>query len=74
MDFPLTSELNEESGVINFVNEMDNGIVYIEKVGLKEIITYRDAEIEIIDGYYYDQGRNITTNQVIEDLYTLKKN
>ena len=42
---------------------MGNGIVYIDKVGLEEIITYRDAEFEFIDGYYYDQGRNITYNQ-----------
>ena len=71
--FPLTSKLDEESGVRNFVNEMGNGIVYIDKVGLEEIFTYHGAEFEIIDGYYYDQGRNITVHQVIEDLYNLKK-
>ena len=33
LDFPLTSKLNEESGVREFINEMENGIIYIDKVG-----------------------------------------
>ena len=53
---------------------MDNGIIYIDKVGLEEIITYREAEFEIIDGYYYNKGRNNTINNVITDLYDLRKN
>ena len=32
---------------------MDNGIIYIDKVGLEGIITYHEAEFEIIGGYYY---------------------
>ena len=72
MDFPLTSKLNEDSGVRDFINEMDNGISYIDKVGLEELLTYHEAEFEIIDGYYYDQGRNNTINHVIEDLYNLR--
>ena len=34
LDFPLASKLNEESGVREFINEMDNGIIYFDKVGL----------------------------------------
>ena len=29
---PLTSKLNEDSGFIYFINEMDNGIIYILKL------------------------------------------
>ena len=72
LDFPLTSKLNEKSGVRKCTNEMENGIIYIDKVGLEDIITFREAEFEIIDGYYYDQGRNNTINHVIEDLYNLR--
>ena len=71
-DFPLTSELNEDGGVRDFINELDNEIIYIDKVGLEELITYHEAEFETIDGYYYDQGRNNTTNHVNEDLYNLR--
>ena len=66
LDFPLTSKINEESGVRDFINEMDNGIIYnVDEVGLEEILTYHEAEFEIIDGYYYGHGRNKTINHVI---------
>ena len=58
--------------VLYFINEMDNGIIYIDKVGPGEIITYHEAEFEIIDGYYHDQGRHNTINHVFEDLYNLR--
>ena len=38
LDFPLTSKLNSESGVREFINEMDNVIIYIDKIGLEELI------------------------------------
>ena len=74
LDFPLTSKVNEDSGARDFINGMDNGIIYIDKVGLEDLITSHEAEFEITDGYYYDQGRNNTINHVIEDLYNLRKN
>ena len=40
LDFPLTSKINEESGVRDFINETNNGIIYIDKVGLEEIRNY----------------------------------
>ena len=38
LDFPLTSKLNEQSGVREFINEMGNGIIYIDKFGLEEMV------------------------------------
>ena len=38
LDFPLTSKLNEESGVREFVNDMGNELNYMGKVGLEELI------------------------------------
>ena len=32
--FPLASKLNEERGVSEFINELDNEMIYIDKVGL----------------------------------------
>ena len=51
---------------------MENEIIYIDKAGLEEIIEYHIAEFEITDGYYHDQGRNITINHAIEYLYNLR--
>ena len=51
LGFPLTSKLNEESGVRVFIDEMGNGINYIDEVGLEELIEHHKAEFGIIDGY-----------------------
>ena len=53
---------------------MDNEIIYIDKVGLEELITYHEAEFEIVDGYFYNEGRNNTINNVIKYLYDLRNN
>ena len=71
--FPLTSKINEETGVIYFTNDMDNELSYIDKVGLEDLITFHDAEFEIVDGYYHNEGRNNTINHVIKDLYDLRQ-
>ena len=70
--FPLTSKIKEDSGVRDFTNEMGNAIIYIDKVALEDIITYHEAEFGIIDGYYYNNDRNNTTNHVVEGLYNLR--
>ena len=72
LDFTLSSKLNEESGVREFINEMDNGFIYIDKVGLGELIEYHKSRFGIIDGYYCNGGRNNTINHVSKDLYDLR--
>ena len=37
LDFPLTPKLDEESGVREFINEMDNGIICIDKFWFRGI-------------------------------------
>ena len=73
LGFPLTFKMNEQSGVRELINEMGKGISYIDKVGLEEMIEHHEAEAGIIDGYYYNEGRNNTINHVIKDLYDLRK-
>ena len=47
--FPLLSKLND-NGVRVFTNDMDGEIVYIDKTGLEDLITFHKAEFEITDG------------------------
>ena len=61
-----------------FSNDMVGQTVYIDKTGLEDVINFQDIEFEIIDGYYFNEGRNDTINRVINHLYSkrreLKKN
>ena len=70
--FPLTSKINEETGVRCVINEMEHDIIYIDKCGLEDLITCHEAEFDMIDGYYYNSGRNNKNNNVIKNLYDLR--
>ena len=72
LDFLSTSDLNEESGVREFINQMDHGIIYTGEVGLEEMIEYHKAEFGTIDGYFYNGGRNNKINHVLKDLCDLR--
>lgn len=50
---------------------MDKEIVYIDKVGSEDLITFHEAQFENF-GYYYNGGRENRMNNVIEDLYNLR--
>ena len=43
LDFPLTSKINED-GVRDSANDMGNGIIYTDKVGLQGLVTFHEAE------------------------------
>ena len=67
LDFPLTSKIDED-GIRYFTNDMSNEIIYIDRVGLEDLITFHDAEFEILDGYYFNEGRNDTINNIISKI------
>ena len=46
--------------------------IYIDKVGLGDLVTSHEAEFEIIDGYYFNSGRNNKINDVIKNLHDLR--
>ena len=41
-----------------FSDEVAGETVYIDKTGLEDLIEFQKADLEIIDGYYFDEGRN----------------
>ena len=52
---------------------MENEIIHIDKVGLEDLITFHEAEFEITDAYYLNSGRNDKMNNVIKNLYDLRR-
>ena len=66
--FPLLSKFNED-GVRLFSNEMAGETVYIDKAGFEDLVVYQKADFEIVDGHYFDEGRNNKIDHVIQHLY-----
>lgn len=67
-DFPLLSKL-DSNGIRQFTNEMENEIIYIDKIALEDAIKHHQIEFDIIDGYYFNDGFNYVCRDVIKELY-----
>jgi len=66
-DFPLMSYINDK-GVRIFTND-PQGTLYVCKIDLEDLIEFHNIEYEIIDGYYYDEGRNNKLEEVISFVF-----
>ena len=65
--FPLMSFVNKD-GVRTFTNTpIDN--LYVCKFDLEDLIKFHQIEFEIIDGYYYNEGRNEELKDVIDFVF-----
>ena len=65
--FPLMSYINED-GVRIFTNA-PKGNLHVCKIDLEDLIKFHQIEFEIIDGYYYDEGRNNELKEVIDFVF-----
>lgn len=67
-DFPLMSYKNEE-GVRIFSNDMIGKEIYVDKISLEDLIEFQDVKFEIIKGYYYDEGHNEKSLEVMRYIF-----
>ena len=69
--FPLISYINEQ-GIRTWTNEPID-FVYCGKIALEDFIKFQGIEFDIIDGYYYNEGRNINLSLTIDSLFEKRK-
>jgi hypothetical protein len=70
LKFPLQSELEE--GIRNYTNDF-KGSLYVDKISLEDFIKYQQATFEIVRGYYFNEGRNMTIQPVITQCFNERK-
>lgn len=66
--FPLMSRI-DENGSRLWTNDMENHNMYVDKTTLEDLINFQKIEFEIIDGYYFDEGRNYHLKETTEHLF-----
>ena len=71
-DISPCSQKNEY-GVRVSRNDLINEEIYIDKAGLEDAVDFQDAQFDVIEGCYFNDGFNDTINHVIEDLYDRRK-
>jgi len=76
-DFPLMSYIKKD-GVRVFSNEFDetNNVVYVNKIMLEDLIEFHNVKskhFEILDGYYFDEGRCSKIGEIISSVFNLRQ-
>ena len=69
--FPLGSYMLD--GVRNFTNDIIGKEMYLDKQSILDLMEFQGVELEIIDGYYYNEGRNPICKDVIKYLFETRK-
>jgi hypothetical protein len=68
--FPLLS-INKK-GVRNFTNDLVGSIHYIDKISLEDCVEFQKIEYDIIDGYYFNEGRNKNIGKEINKIFNAR--
>ena len=67
LKFPLMSHVTD--GVRVFTNEMEGKMVYLDRFSLEDAIKFQKIEFEVLEGYYFNDGRNNKIQEVMTFLF-----
>jgi len=68
-EFPLLSIINDKTGTRDYVNAIEGQIYKLSKTSYEDAKEFQNIEMEIIRGYYYDEGFNTKINEVSKYLF-----
>ena len=51
---------------------MVNETIYVDKTSLEDLMKFQSIQFEVIDGYYFNEGRNDQIKKTIKHLYDLR--
>lgn len=70
--FPLLSK-KLPSGVRDFSNEIENEIVFIDKITLEDAEKFQGIVFKFVRGYYFDEGFNTKIRDTMNHLFNERK-
>lgn len=71
-DFPLMSKFNDK-GTRIYTNDMIGEIMYRDKVSIEDMINFQQVEFDILEGYYFNEGRSNLIGKEVNNLYNARK-
>ena len=66
--FPLLSK-KDKAGIRQYDNEIRGNGIYVDNIGLEDLIEFQDVKYEVIRGYYFDEGYNTKIIEFIQFLF-----
>jgi hypothetical protein len=56
-----------------WTNELEGKVLTVDMFTLDDLVRFSKIKYEILQGYYFDEGRNNTVNKVIENLFNMRR-
>ena len=70
LNFPLLNRMEKNKNTTKRVFSNDiRGEIYVDKISLEDLIKFQKIEFDIIEGYYFDEGRNPVVGNLIRELF-----
>ena len=69
--FPIT-RLKEESENL-WTNDLEGKEIVVDRFTLEDLVRHSGVTYTILQGYYFDEGRNNAVNSVIQELFQMRK-
>ena len=70
--FPLLSKIDKNGGR-HWNNDMVGEIITVDKTSLEDLIHFQKIKFEIIRGYYFDEGRNMSLRDKVLKTFQERK-
>ena len=70
--FPIC-RLKDVDGANRWTNDLEGKTITVDKFTLEDLVRFSEIKYEILQGYYFDEGRNKRINEVIKNLFDMRK-
>ena len=67
--FPVLSYVDQMTKTKNWSNDLVGKIVFLDKTGLEDAITFQGVEFEVLDGYCFNDGFNTKIKEQIKVIF-----
>ncbi len=67
--FPVCSVVDQETSTRNWTNDIVGRILYVDRITAEDLQTFHGAKYEILEGYYFNDGRNPQIGETIKKMY-----
>jgi len=69
--FPITCLRTEDDGN-NWTNDLEDKEIYVNRFTLEDLIKHSKITYTILQGYYFDEGRNKQINKTMQKLFDMR--
>ena len=69
--FPIC-RLKDDDGANRWTNDLEGKTITVDKFTLEDLVRFSKIKYEILQGYYFDEGRNDRVNEVITNLFNMR--